>query len=149
MMKSILLFSYLFAINNRIEMTSYDKTKVLRVNLVNGMVSKIKFPCEIKEVFTAKTNSFHIEISESFSSELNVSFLDPNAKALNVIVKCSKTREFVLDFVPNRSTHQDLVVIEGSFGFLTKNSNESPNMKLIDSSDNKRTFIKILEESSK
>ena len=149
MMKSILLFSILFAQTSRIEKTSYDKTQVLRVNLVNGMVSKIKFPCEIKEVFAAKTNSFHIEISETFSSELNVSFLDSQAKALNVIVKCSKTREFVLDFVPNKNTHQDLVVIDGSYGFLVNKSQESKGMKLIDSSEGKRAYIKILEESSK
>tara|TARA_B100001248_G_C27397386_1_gene466609 strand:+ start:4963 stop:5391 length:429 start_codon:yes stop_codon:yes gene_type:complete len=130
----LLLISLIFASQPRIASYTGDESKVQKIYIKPGLVSKMRLPCDIKEVVNPKTSNFHVQISEKYKNELNYSFLDTSAKAINIIVNCKGQRTFIFDLVPSTRTHIDLVKV-GAF--------QLKNKKLISSSDDKNNTPRI------
>lgn len=122
-MKKILLsLSLLFSVNSesateRIQAMRFDRGAVMKIYLAPGLGSLILFPCGLSEVFIGRSDDLLAQISTTDKKNLFLNLKLNASLPTNIIAKCDEERNvFVLDIIPSRNRHQDLIDIRSVFG---------------------------------
>ena len=100
---------------SRISSRLADLGEVHKIFLAQGLAAVIQLPYPITEVKVGNPDDVQAIISKTLPSELTLLLKRSGAKPTNLIVSCG-SRTFVIDLIPSRKTHQDLVRISGSYG---------------------------------
>lgn len=127
----MLLFSLIFSVTlaseiPRIETRIQDLGNTSRVYLKFGMISVVEFPYNIIEVRVGNPNVLKAVISSTSPRELTLYYKSATTAATNLIAKSDK-KIYVIDVIPSKNTHQDLVKITSGVG----NYNSSKSLRLI------------------
>ncbi|WP_142696434.1 hypothetical protein [Bdellovibrio sp. NC01] len=100
---------------NRISAINKDLSQVKKIYLHAGLVSTVEFTAPVWGVKVGNNNSIKAEISPSNPKEITLRLKYQNAEPTNMIVRIEK-RVYVFDLIPSRNSHQDYVLIRGSYG---------------------------------
>lgn len=99
----------------RIQNFSVDRKKVNKLLLSYSKVNKIRFPDPIDEVLIGLNHLYTHEISKRNSHDLNMRLTKGVKSPTNMIVSTTNHDVYVFDLVPRNNTHQDFIIIDGSF----------------------------------
>ncbi|MDG0816486.1 hypothetical protein NWE73_08935 [Bdellovibrio sp. PAP01] len=100
----------------RISSISKDLSQVKKIYLHAGLVSTVEFKQAVIGVKVGNTDSIKAEISPSNPKEVTLRLKHQNAEPTNMIVRVDR-HVYVFDLIPSKTSHQDYVLIRGSFGF--------------------------------
>jgi len=119
---SIILFSFFFisvteAKPKRIQSVLFDKGTPYKIFMHPGLGTVLSFPCFISDSFIGDETQIEVKPNPSTRKNLLLNIKHSASRATNLIVRCEGQRShFVLDLVPSRSLHQDVLEIRASFG---------------------------------
>ena len=114
---SLISYTQVFAGVERLQSVRINKAQVQRLYLAPGLGSILTFPCSIQEAFLGRSEDLKAQISPNDKRVLFLNLKLNSSLPTNVIVKCFPERNiFVFDVIPNKSKHQDLVEVRGSYG---------------------------------
>ena len=122
MKKVLLSLSLLFFVNSeaatdRIQAMRFDRGKVMKIYLAPGLGSLILFPCGLSEVFIGRSDDLLAQISTTDKKNLFLNLKLNASLPTNIIAKCDEDKNvFILDVIPSRTRHQDLIDIRSVFG---------------------------------
>lgn len=114
---SLLFPSMVFAEVARIKSTRFDRGSVMTIYLAPGLGSLLMFPCSLEEVFVGRSDDVSSQISTVNKKNLYLNLRLNSSLPTNLIAKCEEEKNvFVLDIIPSKSNHQDLVDIRSAYG---------------------------------
>jgi len=118
-MIGVLLFVFCSAIAadrpSRISSRLANLGEVHKIFLAQGLASIVQLPYPVTEAKVGNPDEVQVQVSKTLPSELTLVLRQAGAQPTNLIVRCG-ARTFVMDLIPSRKTHQDLVRISGSYG---------------------------------
>ncbi|MGZ3769353.1 MAG: hypothetical protein ACXVCP_08495 [Bdellovibrio sp.] len=114
---SLLLSMTVFAGPKRIQSVLFDKGNPHKIFLHPGLGTVITFPCFVSDSFLGDESQAEIKPSPSNRKNLLLSLRSTASRATNLIVRCEgQHSHFVLDIVPSKIIHQDILDIRAAFG---------------------------------
>lgn len=117
-----LLFQPAFADVQRIESRIQHLSSTSRIYLKFGLISVVEFPQSILEVRIGNPNLLKAVISQVSPKEITLYYKVPSNSPTNLIVKSDK-KIYVLDVIPSKNNHQDLVKITSGVGTYSSSNN--------------------------
>lgn len=121
-MKKTFLISFMLSLSafagpKRIQSVIFDKGSPHKIFLHPGLGSVITFPCFVSDSFLGDESQAEIKPSPSTRKNLLLSLKSMASRPTNLIVRCEgQHNHFVLDLVPSKNIHQDILDIRAAFG---------------------------------
>ncbi|HPI39350.1 MAG TPA: hypothetical protein PLJ21_01015 [Pseudobdellovibrionaceae bacterium] len=114
---NLFIYSLALASPNRIQSVLFDKGKPHKIFMHPGLGTVVSFPCFVSDSFIGDDTQVEVKPSPSTRKNLLINLKQIATRATNLIVRCEGQRtHFVLDLVPSRRLHQDILEIRASFG---------------------------------
>lgn len=114
----------------RIKSIAFNKGKVEKIFIAQGMSTLVTFNCDINEMVSGNDQQITLKGLMTNKKQMIITLAQDAAQATNIFVKCGqKIDPYIFDVVPSKVNHQDYLKINVSYGEPQeeKDSNETLN----------------------
>ena len=101
----------------RIKSIAFNKAKVEKIFIAQGMSTLVTFNCDINEMVSGNDQQITLKGLMTNKKQMIITLAQDAAQATNIFVKCGqKIDPYIFDVVPSKVNHQDYLKINVSYG---------------------------------